>query len=162
MDPNLSDQNLPPKPTSSVGNVVPPVTPQDQVSSQQPQPVVFPEPIVPPSSTSSAPPVSVSEPLVSSVSPASETPPVVSEKSGNDSEEFYPKGPKINRKIALGVFILLMLVTIPATVFVARQPQTTQSDAANELTPETVIAVINGENILEKDLEKVVSEQYDT
>jgi len=162
VDPNLSDQNLPPKPTSSVGNVVPPVTPQDQVSSQQPQPVVFPEPIVPPSSTSSAPPVSVSEPLVSSVSPASETPPVVSEKSGNDSEEFYPKGPKINRKIALGVFILLMLVTIPATVFVARQPQTTQSDAANELTPETVIAVINGENILEKDLEQVASEQYDT
>lgn len=165
MDPNLNDQNLPPKPTSSVGNVVPPVNPQVQVPAQEP---VVPLSNQPESVLPQAPALPLSVPPVQPITPpvftqqAGPDPKVTNDKPGNDSEEFYPKGPKINRKVALGVFILLMIITIPATVFVARQPQSTQSDAANELTPETVVAIINGQNVLEKDLEQVASEQYDT
>lgn len=165
MDPNLNDQNLPPKPTSSVGNVVPPINPQTQVPVQEqimpitttPEPVLPQAPVLP----ASMPPVQPITPPVFTQQQPTQTPQGASDKPGNDSEEFYPKGPKINRKVALGIFILLMIITIPATVFVASQPQTTQSGAANELTPETVVAIINGENVLEKDIEMVAAEQYD-
>ena len=157
MDPNLNDQNVPPKPTSSVGNVVPSVSSQSQVASQEPIVVpqtTQPEPVLPQATPLSAP--------SSFAKPITQTSSNISDKPNNDSEEFYPKGPKINRKVALGVFVFLMIITLPATVFIARQPQSIQSGAANELTSETVVAIINGQNILEKDLEKVASEQYDT
>lgn len=163
MDPNLSDQNFPLKPTSSVGNVVPSTNPSQDPASSQPEPSVSP-PSIPPQTPAlpPSPSIPVSEPLVSTPTPVQ---PIPSEgggdKSSNDSEQFYPKGPRVNRKVALGVFVLIMIITIPATVFVARQPQSTQSTAANELTPETVIAVINGQNVLEKDLEQVAAEQYE-
>lgn len=163
----MNDQNIPPKPTSSVGNVIPSINPQSQVPNQEP---IAPQATQPEPVLSQAVPLSVpsssSQPFTPPVfmppKPITQTSSSISDKPNNDSEEFYPKGPKINRKVALGVFILLMIVTLPATVFIARQPQSIQSGAANELTSETVVAIINGQNILEKDLEKVASEQYDT
>lgn len=146
MDPNLSDQNFPPKPTSSVGNVVPGINSQDPV----PPPQDLPQSPNPPQAPPLTPIVSVSEPLDGGKN-----------RSSNDSEEFYPKGPRINSKVVVGLFILIMVITIPATVFVARQPQAIQSTAAADLTPDTVIAIINGKNVLEKDLEEVASEQYE-
>ncbi|MBI3984468.1 MAG: hypothetical protein HY344_00805 [Candidatus Levybacteria bacterium] len=165
MDPNLSDQNIPPKPTSSVGNVVSAQIPGQEPSSPQPvEPI--PQETVPPTQDIPPPLPSVSPPLPSEPVVATQTPDKTLPSSGsgsgqNDSEEFYPKGARINKKVILSAILLIMVVTVPLTVFVARQPQSTQTGAANDLKPDTVIAVFNGQNILEKDLETVALEQYD-
>ncbi len=168
MDPNSSDQNTTPKPTSSVGNVIPAQTPAQEPPESNPleQPPTAQNIPQEPQEDLSVPKAPASMPQEPAVSKGLEENEVTSSDSGSDNsqnkpQEFYPKGARVNRKIVLSAIVLIMVITIPLTVFVARQPQSTQSGAAQELTPDTVIAVFNGQNILEKDLETVALEQYD-
>lgn len=61
--------------------------------------------------------------------------------------------------IVVGV-ILLLLVAIPATVYVALQQQDTRSQASDE-PDSTVVAVINGEQITKGDVREVAEENND-
>lgn len=103
------------------------------------------------------------EPVSAVVSPMPD--PLLSQKPliDNTVREIndVPKKGKSNKKIAAVILIILFIVALPITIFVSQQQQNTQSGAAVSLTPETVIAVFNGQNITEKDVETVAKEQYD-
>ncbi len=139
MDPNLSNPNnqgssphiVVPAPSS--GNGLPPLpsAPQEPVSS---------------------------EPTVFAQTPLSEKPLTSNSKDGYDD---LPKQKMISKKTAALLMGLFVVIALPLTVVVSQRQQTIQSGAANPLGPETVVAVINGQNVLEKDLEAVAAEQYD-
>lgn len=177
-----------PAPESSSIPVLPPIPPVDPVVSALPQDPISPlstvvpivESVNPFSSqipsvapVSPLPPVEQALPVVSPLIQPTNEPilpplpdplltqtPLVDNTVKEINEE--PKKGKVNKKIAALALIILFIVALPITIFVSQQQQNTQSGAAVSLTPETVIAVLNGQNILEKDVENVALEQYDT
>jgi len=108
-----------------------------------------------PSSSQPVPP----EPSVYSQTPVPSKPLTSNSKDGYDD---LPKQKMISKKTAALLMGLFVVIALPLTVVVSQRQQTTQSGAANPLGPETVIAVVNGQNVLEKDLEAVAAEQYDS
>ncbi len=139
MDPNLSNPN---NQGSSPHIVVP--APGIQGNGLPPLP--------------NAPQPAPTEPTVFSQTPVSDKPLTSNSKDGYDD---LPKQKTISKKTAALLMGLFVVIALPLTVVVSQRQQTTQSGAANPLGPETVIAVINGQNVLEKDLEVVAAEQYD-
>lgn len=166
MDPNSSnqDQNQNNTSSSSTSHVVvpPPIVDQLPPLSQNPIPAgpIQPPPVSNPAQPSVDPAVSEIPPVFSQnpnvQNPSSETPP-----PSDSNFQGLPKTRTISKKTAAILVALFFVVSIPLTVFVAKQPQTTDIGAANPLTPDTLIAVFNGQKIYEKDLEKVAAEQND-
>jgi hypothetical protein len=64
-----------------------------------------------------------------------------------------------NKKFAIFAIIILVAIALPVTVFMVRQQQTIQNQAAQSLAPNTVVAMFNGQKIYKKDIQKVAEEE---
>jgi hypothetical protein len=72
-----------------------------------------------------------------------------------------PKSKTISKKAMAILVGLFIVVALPLTVFVSQRQQNTQTGAFQALTPDTIVAIFNGTNIYERDIEQVAAEQYD-
>ncbi|OGH11285.1 MAG: hypothetical protein A3B38_00470 [Candidatus Levybacteria bacterium RIFCSPLOWO2_01_FULL_36_13] len=73
-----------------------------------------------------------------------------------------PSGRKINKKLALGILIVLAIVALPTTVYLTQQQQTVQQQAAPTATGDKIVAVYNGENITRAQVQALAEERYPT
>ena len=140
MDSNYPGQNSPYPSTGSGQVPTAPITP----APVTPPPTVPPTPIIP-----AAPPIPITPPpQISGIGQAHAVPPPIS--------------PKPSRKKLVGVLVLLVLIAaVPLTVFISRQQQNVQQEAAPQQVKDgDVVFEIGDKQFTLADVKEVVLEQY--